>query len=108
MTYDLIAQAGGTNATDIMHSGPWDTADVEKIIAANPDYIVLIDLRGTGRKGFSSILDHPGMRVVKAVRNDNIKVLLPRTTMSVGTDQVVDGLVELARWIHPQQFAPSQ
>jgi cobalamin transport system substrate-binding protein len=108
ITYDLIAHAGALNATDIMRSGPWDTADVEKIIAANPDYIALIDLQGQGRSTFSSILDHPGMRVVTAVRNDNIKVFLPRSTMSVGTDQVIDGLVDLARWIYPQQFASTQ
>jgi iron complex transport system substrate-binding protein len=104
VTHDLIAHAGAVNATDIMRTGPWDTADVEKIIAADPDYIALIDLHGTGRDAFASILGHPGMRVVTAMRRNQIKVFLPRHMMSVGTDQVIDGLVDLARWIYPEQF----
>ena len=108
ITYDVIAAAGGINATDLMHTGPWDQADVEKIIAADPDYIALIDLHGTGVAGFSAILDHPGMQAVTAIRQQRIKVFLPRVMMSVGADQVVDGLVDLARWIHPQQFTDSE
>jgi iron complex transport system substrate-binding protein len=107
ITHDVIAAAGAVNATDLMHTGPWDQADVEKIIAANPDYIVLIDLQGSGLATFSSILDHPGMNAVTAVREHRLKIFWPRTMMSVGTDQVIDGLVELARWIHPRQFTGS-
>jgi iron complex transport system substrate-binding protein len=108
ITDDVIAAAGGINASELMHTGPWDQADVEKIIAADPDFIALIDLHGTGIAGFSAILDHPGMQAVTAVRHRRIKVFLPRVMMSVGADQVVDGLVDLARWIHPQQFTDSE
>ena len=105
VTHNIIALAGGMNATDLMRAGPWDAADVERIVAADPDYIVLIDLRGTGLGGFRSLLEHPGMQAVTAVRFGRIKVLAPRITISVGTDQVVDGLEEIARWIHSQRFA---
>lgn len=105
VTHDIIALAGGTNATGLMSAGSWDTADVERIVAANPDYIVLIDLRGTGLAGFASVLQHPGMQAVTAVRIGHVKVLAPRIAISTGTDQVVDGLEEIARWIHPKRFA---
>jgi iron complex transport system substrate-binding protein len=98
ITPTLIAMAGGELVTD--QGGP---AQTERVVALNPDVIVIIDVWGKGLENYRSILDAPAMQALPAVKNNRI-IVLPAWQAFLPTDQVWVGLEALAKALHPEAF----
>jgi iron complex transport system substrate-binding protein len=98
ITPALIAMAGGELVTD--QGGP---AQVEQVVALNPDVIVIIDVWGKGLENYRGILDSPAVQALPAVKNNRI-VILPAWQAFLPTDKVWVGLEALAKALHPEAF----
>lgn len=84
----------------------WAKASWEQVVAANPDYIIVVEYDNSARNGDSfetrvqKIKDNPQLQSINAVKNNHfIKVKLSEITPGVRT---VEALERLATLIHGQ------
>lgn len=98
--YTVLAESGAINAADVLGMTESGRASVELVIDAAPSHLVLLDSSGEGRAPYADLLDHPGMRAVPAVAQDNILVLPARAVASGGGG--VDALEKISWWLHPE------
>jgi iron complex transport system substrate-binding protein len=99
--HDLIEKAGGINiAADL--SG-YANITLEAAIQRNPQVILVMSSMGTNSASFDYVKTEPRFQAVDAVKNNRVyKVdadIFGRTT-----PRIVDGLEQLAGWIHPELF----
>jgi len=96
----LIGMAGGTNAGGVL-SSPWAQISLEELIVQNPDLIVL----GDSNYGVSaeSVAARAGWADLSAVKEGQVYPFND-DLVSRPTARMVDGLEELAKLIHPEQF----
>jgi iron complex transport system substrate-binding protein len=101
---DIITIAGGINIGAYRGAG-YGQINIESIIDANPDKIVVVSQMGTMADGLvsSEITDTPVFRVLNAVKNRQIYVI-DADIVSRSGPRAVDGLEEYARILHPDIF----
>ena len=101
---DIITIAGGINIGAPIGSG-YGQINIEGIIDANPDKIIIVSQMGTMVDGLvsSEITDNPVFRVLDAVKNRRIYVI-DADIVSRSGPRAVDGLEEYARILHPEIF----
>jgi iron complex transport system substrate-binding protein len=94
---DLIRQAGGTNVAGATpEPGPFD---LRALRAADPDlYVISSESRTTAQ----FLRQNPRTRTLRAVRAGRV-VLVPAAALAPGP-RVGDGLVALARALHPEAY----
>lgn len=103
---ELIREAGGENL--VREGGAYPTLDIERLIALDPE--VILDGAGDsamGEGGASRVLatrNSPGFRDVGAIKRGAVKQLTVATLLRPGP-RVGDGLVMLARALHPEKGA---
>jgi iron complex transport system substrate-binding protein len=98
---DIIREAGGVNvAAEKNLSGPAEIAP-ERVIAADPDYILLSHWTADARE--NRIENHPLLRNLRAVQEKRVIVIEGRTLTSV-SQFVLDGAEQLAARLHPERF----
>ena len=104
-TTDLVRKAGGVNAAQQL--GMEKTISPvfpRQIVAADADFLLLIDGLGSGRAGFATLLDIPEVAATRAVTAGRVLVLPARDTFGVG-QSLVNGLEDIAVWLHPEAFS---
>lgn len=96
----LITLAGGANiAAKVMN--PYPQLSVEKVLTANPQFIILGDAAfGTT---VASISKRPGWSVISAVRTHKVYAFDDNLASRPGP-RIVLGLETLARLLHPEAF----
>ena len=101
---DIITEAGGINIGASRGAG-YGQINIESIIGANPDKIVIVSQMGNMVDGLvsSEITDNPVFRVLDAVKNRRVYVI-DADIVSRSGPRAVDGLEEYARILHPEVF----
>jgi iron complex transport system substrate-binding protein len=100
-TDDIIREAGGINvAAEMGLTGPVEISP-ERVIAADPEYILLA--RWSADERDSRIENHPLLRELPAVREKRCLVIEGRYLSTV-SQHVVAGAEQLARQLHPDRF----
>jgi iron complex transport system substrate-binding protein len=104
---DIITAAGGINIAASTGAG-YGQINIESIIDANPDKIVVVSQMGTMVDGLvsSEITDNPVFRVLDAVKNRRVYVI-DADIVSRSGPRAVGGLEEYAKILHPEIFGDS-
>ena len=99
---DLIRQAGGINiARDLTG---WVTISLETVIEANPEVMIASISHGTSEAlTFQFIKTESRLRDTDARRNNRVYGIDGDLVSRPGP-RIVDGLEQLARFIHPELF----
>lgn len=97
----IVAAAGGRDIfTDL--PGSWPTVSSEEVIRRAPDYIVGADDHGD-KMTARQIATRPGWAAIPAVRAGRI-VLVPAGIVSRPTPRIAEGVLAVARALHPRLF----
>jgi iron complex transport system substrate-binding protein len=97
---ELITIAGGENI--YADQSGWLQNSEESVITANPEYILSSAFYITGI-GVGEIGARTGWEAIPAVRNNNVYAVNPNS-VSRPSQNIVDGLEEIAKIIHPEAF----
>lgn len=95
---ELISLAGGENIVNDTEG--WVQYSIEKIVEKNPDVIVSAPHAGD----IEGIRNMPGYKDTDAVKNDNIFIISDDNIISRASYRIVQGLEEMARYLHPEAF----
>jgi iron complex transport system substrate-binding protein len=98
---DLIREAGAVNVAAELGLG--DSAEIspERMLAADPDYVLLCRWAGDDRP--NQVVNHPILRRLRAVQTDQVLSIEGHYLTSV-SHYVVEGVEQLARLLHPERF----
>ncbi len=102
-TNDFIVLAGGSNIAADQQNG---TTNYEKVIAANPDVIIIAMMgseSGIASKERERWMEMP---VISAVQNNRVHVINPDIACSPSPATFTDTLEIMARLIHPELYTP--
>ena len=102
LTSDLVRRAGGDLVAERIGWRTTGPVTAERLIAARPDAILLVDVTGRGRDSFRALLDDPAVAELPAVRQGRVRLLPARISYATGGVRLADGLEEIARWLHPE------
>lgn len=100
---DLIREAGGTNVAAELGLPASAEIASERVMAANPSYLVLSRWAGGDRP--NRVDNDPILSQLPAVRAGRVLVLDGKALTSV-SPYVLDGVEQLARRLHPKCFPP--
>ncbi|WP_166356134.1 ABC transporter substrate-binding protein [Phytoactinopolyspora limicola] len=101
MPTDLVRHAGGAPAVEDAGIERTMPAEPEQIIRTNPDAILLVDVLGKGRESFDGVLGNEAVAEIPAVAEERVLMLPGRSAMASAGVHVVDGVQEIAAWLHP-------
>ena len=97
----LISRAGGYNIGGNAENDPYPQLSLEQIVAANPSVIILGDaIWGVTPE---SVVARPGWETIEAVKSNNIFPIDDNLISRPGP-RLVDGLVQIAKLLHPGLF----
>lgn len=90
---NLVAETGG----EVVGSGPGAApADPERIVALDPDVILVEDFRGAGLGPFQDLLRSPALADVAAIGDDRVHLVDGAVASDTAAAAAVDGLEEIA------------
>ncbi|MFD1954453.1 ABC transporter substrate-binding protein [Paenibacillus thailandensis] len=99
---ELLTLAGGANVAGDQTG--WFEVDAEAVVKANPAVIVYPDIAGVDPNPIAAaIASRPGWDVIDAVKNNRVIEVSQDPLVRVGP-RLADGLLELAKAIHPDLF----
>ncbi|GAA2107016.1 ABC transporter substrate-binding protein [Streptomyces synnematoformans] len=98
---DLVVTAGGTLAAEEAGVTRTRPVDPEVIVKADPDFLLLVDVTGKGRASYDTLLENEAVASLDAVTEDRVRLFEANTTYGVGGTAAVDGLEDIAGWLHP-------
>ncbi len=103
-TDDLIWKAGGANifSEDFEKS---HVVSLEAIISKNPQIIIVSGMGTTGDLIYNNIMKESRLAEVDAMRNSRIYKISDANLIERPGPRVVDGLEEVAKFIHPEIFS---
>jgi iron complex transport system substrate-binding protein len=104
---DLIWKAGGTNifSKDFEKS---HVVSLEAIIAKNPQIIIVSGMGTTGDLIYNNIKKETRLRGVDAMRDGRVYKISDANLIERPGPRIVDGLEEVAKFIHPEIFGTSE
>ncbi|ROR72270.1 ABC transporter substrate-binding protein [Bogoriella caseilytica] len=100
----LIEQAGGESVAAEMSWRGGVNLDPEVLIAADPEVIIIEDFRGAGRGPFEEILNSAAVSEVPAIAEGRVYTVSDLLVSGSAGLAIGDGLEEVARILHPEQF----
>ncbi len=95
---ELLSIAGGENIVD--EAEGWIQYSVEKMVEKNPDVIITSPHAGNVKNLFNM----PGYKDTAAVKNGRVFVVSDDNIISRASYRIVQGLEEIARFLHPEVF----
>jgi iron complex transport system substrate-binding protein len=98
----LITMAGGHNVAATA-SGPWIQFNMEELVNANPDIILVDASHGTAAISPTQIEELPGWQDLKAAKDNQIYIIDGDLVNRSGP-RIVEGLEEIASILHPGLF----
>ena len=99
---DMIREAGAINVAAELGLGASEEISPERMVAADPDYVLLCRWAGDDRP--NRVDNHPILRRLRAVQTNRVLSVEGRYLTSV-SHYVVEGVERLARLLHPDRFA---
>lgn len=104
---DLICNAGGSNifSKDFEKS---HVVSLETIITKNPQVIIVSGMGTTGDLIYNNIMKESRLGGVDAMRDDRIYKISDANFIERPGPRIVDGLEEVAKFIHPEIFGSSE
>jgi iron complex transport system substrate-binding protein len=99
VTYDVLVHAGAMPAPDVIGLQRTAPASVEQLINADPEFILLVDVLGKGIESYDELLKNPAVRTVRAVRQGKVAIV-PARSVFAASPRIVDGIYDVATWIH--------
>lgn len=72
---------------------------VEQVVAANPDGIVLVDMNGSSDQMFAELLANEAVQALEAVSQDRILRVEGKEVQALGLTSTVTGLERLGEWV---------
>lgn len=98
---DALRRAGAHSV--INSAQAWPTIDLEEVVRAQPDYLILSnDNEPQVRRELDELQKRPAWRRLEAVRNRRIIVL--SEAISRPSPRLIDGIEQLARVLYPSKF----
>jgi iron complex transport system substrate-binding protein len=98
---DLIREAGAVNVAAELGLGASEEISPERMLAADPDYVLLCRWAGDDRP--NQVANHPILGRLRAVQTNQVLSVEGRYLTSV-SHYVVEGVEQLARLLHPERF----
>ncbi len=99
---DALRRAGAHSVIDSPQS--WPTIDLEQVVRLQPEYLIFSnDNAQQVQRDLAEVQERPGWRRLDAVRNRRFIVL--SEAISHPSPRLVDGIEQLARALHPSEFA---
>jgi iron complex transport system substrate-binding protein len=95
---ELITLAGGANIS--ASQADWYEVNAEEVVTQNPELIIYPDFGEEPSPIVQGIESRPGWNVIDAVQNKQIFKVTNDPLVRVGP-RLADGLLELAKVIHP-------
>ncbi len=95
---DLLSRAGAINA--FARESGWISVSAEAVVKANPD-VILTNVAGADP--VAGILDRPGWKAIKAVREGRV-YRIDNTSSSQPAPSCVRALEEIAEAVYPEYF----
>ncbi|MBN2462497.1 MAG: cobalamin-binding protein [Dehalococcoidia bacterium] len=104
---DLIWKAGGANifSKDFEKS---HVVSLESIIAKNPQVIIVSGMGTSGNLIYNNIMKETRLTGVDAMRDSRVYKISNANLIERPGPRVIDGLEEVARFIHPEIFGTSR
>lgn len=98
----LIGLAGGVNVAGNA-SGPWIQFNMEELVRADPEIILLDSSMGTATMSPDQIKELPGWQDLTAVKQNQIYTINGDLVNRTGP-RIVQGLEDIAKILHPDLF----
>jgi iron complex transport system substrate-binding protein len=98
----LINMAGGMNVAAIA-SDPWVQFNMEELVRANPDIILVDSQMGTAVISPEELKKLPGWQDLKAIKENRIYTI-DDDIVTLSGPRIVQGLEVMARILHPDLF----
>jgi len=98
----FIAMAGGENIA-AKALAPWVQFSIEEVVSSDPEIIIISAKHGTIFTSPEELKGHPAWRETTAVKQDRIYIIDGDLVDRAGP-RFVQGLEEIARFIHPELF----
>ena len=98
----FIAMAGGENIA-AKALAPWVQFSIEEVVSSDPEIIIISAKHGTIFTSPEELKGHPAWRETTAVKQDRIYIIDGDLVDRPGP-RFVQGLEEIARFIHPELF----
>lgn len=98
---ELVTNGGGTNAADAIGITKTMPIQPEQLVAARPDYIMLVDVTGKGQSSFDALLGNPAVAALPAVANGHVKLFPGKQVYGLAGKEVVSGSDAMLAWLHP-------
>lgn len=95
----LVGLTGATLSSTELNIAQTRPIDAELVVKANPDAIILIDLHGTERDAFESLLGNPAVASLDVVKQDRILVLQGRQIQALALAELPTTIHLLNNWL---------
>lgn len=104
ISHDVINRAGGQNILGDL-PGMFAPISFEQIIGRNPPFVIIDDFTASER-GRTEAIAFMRQRFpsIEAVKRNRVLVIDAAKTGARGSTRPVDGVVEIARYLHPSAF----
>lgn len=96
---DIVRLAGGVPVGEELGITVTGPISAEQVIAADPDAILLVDMNGSGRGIFQSLLANPAVAALDAVADEHVLLVEAHDVQAVGLTGTVTGLETVRDWI---------
>ncbi|MFF2482550.1 ABC transporter substrate-binding protein [Paenibacillus sp. NPDC058071] len=99
---ELLTIAGGTNISAAQPG--WFEVSAEEVVKQNPQLIIYPDLKEDPNPIAAAFAQRPGWDAIDAIKNKQLFAVAEDPLVRVGP-RLADGLLELAKTIHPDLFS---
>lgn len=99
---ELVENAGGSNAAAKIGVDQTMPVQPELLLAAQPDYLMLIDVSGRGEAAFAELLANPAVAALPAVAEGRVKMFPAHQVYGLAGTAVVSGSQAVLNWLHPE------
>lgn len=96
----LVEQAGGNNIAKERGWRQGIPAEIETIIAAKPQVILVQDFMGQGLDPFQELLANPALSEVEAIREHRVHLVAGNIASATAATRLGEGLEEVANMLH--------
>ncbi len=95
---ELLKLAQGNNLAGDVDG--WVQYSIERLVEQNPEVIIAPPHAGD----LHNLKNMPGYKETKAVKNDRVFIISDDNIISRGSNRIVIGLEEIAKFLHPEAF----
>lgn len=96
---ELVGLAGGSPVGEELGIKVTGPIQVEQVLAANPDGILLVDMNGSGDRLFADVMGNEAVAGLDAVTNDRVLRVQGKEVQALGLTNTIGGLDRLTEWI---------